>query len=60
MLLHDLHSDYPLGPDNWFNNKKWPKLIATLSNKKKYIVYYSTLKLYLSFGLKLENISILR
>ncbi|VVC35219.1 Hypothetical protein CINCED_3A020754 [Cinara cedri] len=54
--LHDLHSDYPLAPENVFYNKELPKLTTTLYDKKKYILHYSNLRLYLSLGLKLKKI----
>ncbi|VVC30922.1 Ribonuclease H-like domain [Cinara cedri] len=54
--LHDLHSDYPLAPENVFDNKELPKLTTTLYDKKKYILHYNNLILYLSLGLKLEKI----
>ncbi|VVC46468.1 DNA polymerase, palm domain, partial [Cinara cedri] len=54
--LHDLHSDYPLAPENVFDNKELPKLTTTLYEKKKNFLHYSNLRLYLSLGLKLEKI----
>ena len=53
--LHDLHSDYPLGPEQIEVNKV-DKLIPNLWNKKKYILHYENLKQYLSLGLKLNHI----
>ena len=53
--LHDLHSDYPLAPEQIEVNKV-PKLIPNLGDKKKYILHYENLKQYLSLGLKLTNI----
>ncbi|VVC25398.1 Hypothetical protein CINCED_3A003709 [Cinara cedri] len=32
--LHNLHSDYPLAPENVFDNKELPKLTTTLYNKR--------------------------
>ena len=52
--LHDLHSDYPLAPEQVKVNKV-DKLIPNLRNKK-YIVHYENLKQYLSLGLKLTKI----
>ena len=49
--LHDLHNSYPLAPEH-LNDK----LIPNLYNKKKYVIHHSTLKLYLSLGLKLQKI----
>ena len=53
--LHDLHSDYPLAPEQIEVNKV-DKLIPNLWNKKKYVLHYENLKQYLSLGLKLTNI----
>ena len=53
--LHDLHSDYPLAPEQVKVNKV-DKLIPNLWNKKKYVIHYENLKQYLSLGLKLTNI----
>ena len=52
--LHDLHSDYPLAPEQIEVNKV-SKLIPN-PDKKKYILHYENLKQYLSSGLKLTNI----
>ena len=73
--LHDLHNDYPLGPEkllitdgmrseycsntkNLHGNSsgKVRKLVTSLKDKKKYILHYRNLKLYLSLGLKLGKI----
>ena len=53
--LHDLHSDYPLAPEQIEVNKV-NKLIPNLWNKKKYVIHYENLKQYLSLGLKLTHI----
>ena len=53
--LHDLHSDYPLPPEQIEVNKV-DKLIPNLWNKKKYVLHYENLKQYLSLGLKLTLI----
>ena len=53
--LHDLHSDYPLAPEQIEVNKV-SKLIPNLGDKKKYILHYENLKQYLSLGLKLTHI----
>ena len=53
--LHNLHSDYPLAPEQIEVNKV-PKLIPNLGDKKKYILHYENLQQYLSSGLKLTNI----
>ena len=53
--LHDLHSDYPLAPEQIEVNKV-SKLIPNLGDKKKYILHYENLKQYLGLGLKLTLI----
>ena len=53
--LHDLHSDYPLAPEQIEVNKV-NKLIPNLWNKKNYVIHYENLKQYLNLGLKLTNI----
>ena len=53
--LHDLHSDYPLAPEQIKVNKV-DKLIPNLWNKKKYVIHYENLKQYLSLGLELNKI----
>ena len=53
--LHDLHSDYPLAPEQIEVNKV-KKLIPNLWNKKKYVIHYENLKQYLNLGLKLTKI----
>ena len=53
--LHDLHSDYPLAPEQIEVNKV-DKLIPNLWNKKKYVIHYENLKQCLSLGLKLTHI----
>ena len=53
--LHDLHSDYPLAPEQIEVNKI-DKLIPNLWDKKKYILHYENLKQYLSLALKLNHI----
>ena len=53
--LHDLHNDYPLAPERLKVNKV-EKLIPNLNDKKKYIVHYENLKLYVSLGLKITKI----
>ena len=53
--LHELHSDYPLAPEQIEVNKI-KKLIPNLGDKKKYILHYENLKQYLNLGLKLTNI----
>ena len=53
--LHDVHNDYPLAPERIKINTV-DKLIPNLWNKKKYVIHYKNLKLYLSLGLKLTKI----
>ena len=53
--LHDLHSDYPLAPEQIEVNKV-NKLIPNLRNKKNYVIYCENLKQYLNLGLKLTHI----
>ena len=53
--LHDLHTDYPLAPEQIEVNKV-DKLIPNLWNKKKYVIHYNHLKQYLNLGLKLTHI----
>ena len=53
--LLDLHSDYPLAPEQIEANKV-DKLIPNLWNKKKYVIHYENLKQYLNLGLKLTHI----
>ena len=52
--LHDLHSNYPLAPQQMKINKV-KKLIPSLGDKEKYILHYENLKQYLSLGLKLTK-----
>ena len=52
---HNLHSDYPLAPEQIEVNKV-DKLIPNLWNKKKYVIHYENLKQYLNLGLKLTRI----
>ena len=53
--LHDLHNDYPLAPEHLLMNGV-EKLIPNLYNKKKYVVHYEALKLYVKYGLKITKI----
>ena len=53
--LHDLHSDYPLAPEQIKLNKI-KNLIPNRGDKKKYIFHYEDLKQYLSLGLELTKI----
>jgi hypothetical protein len=74
--LHDLHSDYPLAPENMnitpdmyseylatqianndlLTSKKNNKLVLSMLKKKKYVIHYRALKLYISLGLKLKKV----
>ena len=53
--LHDLHSEYPLAPEQLQINKV-KKLVPNLCDKKKYVLHYENLKLYLRLGLRLTKI----
>ena len=53
--LHDLHNDYPLAPEH-LEIGGVNKLIPNLHRKKKYIVHYETLKLYVKHGLRISKI----
>ncbi len=53
--LHDLHGEYPLAPEQ-LNINRINKLVPNLYDKKKYVVHYENLKLYLRLGLKLTKI----
>ena len=50
--LHDLHSDFPLAPEN----QNSQKLLSTLYDKERYVIHYTTLKQFLKKGSKLEKI----
>ena len=69
--LHDMHNSYPLAPESLVVQKEWmseyqlklvgkskevKKLVPNLMDKKKYVVHYRNLQLYLSLGLKLKKI----
>ena len=66
--LHDLHKDYPLGPEiisvsdiTKKNNKEAKdedikKLTLKVMDKKKYVLHFSALKFYLQHGPKLKQI----
>ena len=53
--LHNLHSDYPLAPEQ-IEVKKIKKLIPNLGDKEKYVLHYENLRRYETLGLKLTNI----
>ena len=53
--LHDLHNDLPLAPEKMKINKV-EKLIASLSDKKEYVLNHKILKYYLDEGMKLTKI----
>ena len=54
--LHDLHNDYPLCPERVKCKNDVEKLIPNLRDKKKYVLHYKNLILYLSLGMKLKRI----
>ena len=69
--LHDTHNSYPLAPESMKIKKEWlseyqqqllgksvipEKLVPNLCNKKKYVVHYRNLQLYLSLGMKLTKV----
>ena len=47
--LHDFHSEYPLAPEQ-LQIDKVKKLVPNLYDKKKYVLHYENLKLYLRLG----------
>ena len=53
--LHDLHNDLPLAPERLPVNGV-EKLISHLGPRKKYVLHYKILKLYLELGMKLVKI----
>ncbi len=53
--LHDFHSKYPLVPEK-LQIDKVKKLVPNLCDKKKYVLHYENLKLYLRLGLRLTKI----
>ena len=69
--LHDAHNAYPLAPENRKVPKEWlseyqqqllgtsvvvDKLVPNLCHKKKYVVHYRNLQLYMDLGMKLTKI----
>ncbi|HYT42363.1 MAG TPA: DNA polymerase [Methylomirabilota bacterium] len=50
--LHDHHSDFPLAPEHRKVTKSGEKLMLTLYNKERYVIYHRNLALYQSLGLK--------
>ena len=70
--LHVLHQDMPLAPEHIEITKdlvcplmremdhpigyKARKLVGTFKSKKKYVVHYKLLQLYLKLGLKLRKV----
>ena len=53
--LHDFHNEYPLAPER-LQIDKVNKLVPNLYDKKKYVLHYENLKLYLRLGLRLTKI----
>ncbi|CAK1598078.1 unnamed protein product [Parnassius mnemosyne] len=55
--LHDLHSDFPLCPENiCVGNINENKLVPNLNNKDKYVIHYRNLKQCIEMGVKLTKI----
>ena len=68
--LHDKHNQYPLAPEHVqvtmlspFQQTHFPpircsvrNLVPNLPNKKKYVVHYGNLQLYVSLGMKIKTI----
>ena len=52
---HDFHNEYPLAPER-LQIDKVNKLVSNLYDKKKYVLHYENLKLYLRLGLRLTKI----
>ena len=50
--LHDMHSDYPLAPEQ-IKVDKVKKIIPKLGDKERYVLHYENLKQYESLGLKI-------
>ncbi len=54
--LHDFHNEYALAPERLQIDKVNNKLVPNLYDKKKYVLHYENLKLYLRLGLRLTKI----
>ncbi|XP_050427704.1 uncharacterized protein LOC126837795 [Adelges cooleyi] len=55
--LHDEHNEYPFLPElKCPPNSKTKKLLATLEDKKKYVIHYMNLKQAIANGLKVEKV----
>ena len=69
--LHDVHNAYPLAPESMKVSKEWmseyqqqllgtsavvEKLVPNLRDKKKYVVHYRNLQLYMDLGMKLTKV----
>ncbi|XP_044019455.1 uncharacterized protein LOC122859838 [Aphidius gifuensis] len=57
--LHHHHKDFPLAPVREkppLETSKTPKLLATLDNKKNYVIHYRNLKQYCSLGMIITKV----
>ena len=69
--LHEEHNTYPLAPERMMVQKEWmyqyglgygvvptevEKLVSNLHNKKRYVIHYRNLQLYLSLSMRLKKI----
>merc|ERR1712055_329890 len=67
--LHNFHNQYPLAPEHYkpaatelskyndgHTNQKIKKLIPTLKDRSKYVLYYRNLQYYIMMGMKLTKI----